>query len=388
VSTSAVDVQAFPTVDGSAAAAPRPRLASLDVFRGATIAAMILVNDPGSWAAAYAPLNHAQWHGWTPTDLVFPFFLFIMGVAIEFSFAARQQKTRTDGRSLALHVLSRSVLIFALGLFLHLFPFYPWHRVRIMGVLQRIAVCYLFAGMITLKTGIRARVVIVVALLLGYWALMMLVPVPGFGAGHLDEAGNLAAYLDRTLLAGHTYRPPSDPEGLLSSLPAIATTLLGTLVGCWLRSAHEHGRRIVALLGAGACGLAIGELWNLWFPINKNLWTSSYVVFTAGFACVLLAICYWLIEVKQWRAWAWPLIVFGKNAVAAFVLSILLAKGLLLIKFYAGGKRISLWTYIFTRVFAPLASPKLASLLFAISFTAVCWLVMLLLYKRKIFLKI
>jgi predicted acyltransferase len=367
-----------------------PRLVSLDVFRGITIAAMILVNDPGTWSAAYAPLLHAEWNGWTPTDLVFPFFLLIIGVAMEFSFASRREQSAgaRQHASIIRHVFYRAAIIFALGLFLHLFPFYPWHRVRIMGVLQRIAVCYFFAALLTLKTGFKTRIATVAALLFGYWALMMLVPVPGYGAGHLDEQGNLAAYLDRTLLAGHTWKPQYDPEGLLSSLPAIATTLLGGFAGKWLRSPASKQRKLLGLVFVGVLGLLCGELWNIWFPINKSLWTSSYVIFTAGFACLLLALCYWLIEIKNWRKWATPLLVFGKNAIAAFVFSILLAKILIIWKLNEDGKRISLQGYLFQHWFAPLASPQMASLLFALCFVFVCWLAMYLLYRKQIFLKI
>lgn len=370
--------------------AERQRLISLDVFRGMTIAAMILVNDPGSWSAVYPPLLHAEWNGWTPTDLVFPFFLFIMGTAMEFSFASRRESMgRPSAKSMMRHVLYRSVIIFALGLFLHIFPFYPLHRIRIMGVLQRIAVCYLFAGLIALKTTVKSRIAVIAALLFGYWALMMLVPVPGYGAGHLDQDGNLAAYLDRAIMGGHLWKPTWDPEGLLSTLPAIATTLLGTFVGLWLRAPASQLKKFSGLLIAGAAGLALGELWTVWFPINKNLWTSSYVIFTAGFACVLLALCYWLIEMKQWKAWALPFVVLGKNAIAAFVFSVLLAKILLIVKFFtADGKRVSLWTYLYQHLFAPLSSPQFSSLLFALAFVLVCWLAMLVLYRRKIFLKI
>jgi len=368
----------------------KQRLISLDVFRGITIAAMILVNDPGSWSTVYPPLLHAEWNGWTPTDLVFPFFLFIVGVAMEFSFASRRLASpgTSSHKSLMLHVLYRAAIIFALGLFLHIFPFYPWHRIRIMGVLQRIGVCYLFAAFISLKTGSKTRMAAVAALLFGYWALMTLVPVPGFGAGRLDQDGNLAAYLDRAIMGGHLWKPTWDPEGLLSTLPAIATVLLGGFAGQWLRLSPSKLRKVLGLLVAGAAGLALGELWGLLFPINKNLWTSSYVVFTAGFACVVLAVCYWLIEIRQWKRWAFPFVVFGKNAIAAFVFSVLLAKVLLIWKINADGKRISLWTYLYQHVFAPLANPRMSSLLFALTFVLVCWLAMLVLYRRKIFFKV
>ena len=388
--TSATELLPTPAVEARVPSQSVQRLLSLDVFRGITIAAMILVNDPGTWSSVYPPLLHAEWNGWTPTDLVFPFFLFIMGVAMEFSFASRREQAAGNSRhsSIMIHVLYRSAIIFALGLFLHLFPFYPLHRVRIMGVLQRIAVCYLFAAPLTLKTGLKIRMIIVGGLLLGYWALMTLVPVPGYGAGHLDQEGNLAAYIDRTILAGHTWKPRFDPEGLLSTLPAIATTLLGGFAGSLLRLQVSQRRKVVGLILCGGIGLLLGELWNIWFPINKTIWTSSYVVFTAGFACVLLALCYWLIEIKNWRAWAVPFVVLGKNAIAAFVFSILLAKVLIIWKVTAGDKKVSLQSYLFQHLFAPLASPQMASLLFALCFTLVCWLAMYPLYRKKIFLKI
>src|SRR5262245_4381882 len=268
------------------AAQPVPasqRLISLDAFRGMTIAAMILVNDPGTWSAVYWPLDHASWNGWTPTDLVFPFFLFIMGVALELSTARRSAANpQGDNRAILRHVLIRALILFALGLFLNGFPFFHLHRIRIMGVLQRIALCSLFAGLLTLKTTVRTRVIVVAGLLLGYWALMTLVPVPGYGRGHLDPEGNLAAYIDRALMSGHTWKAMWDPEGWLSTLPAIATTLMGGFAGRWLLSAASESRKVLALVVAGGVGLVAGEIWNRWFPINKNLWTSSYAVFTAG----------------------------------------------------------------------------------------------------------
>lgn len=256
-----------------------------------TVAGMILVNDPGTWSAVYPPLEHAAWNGWTPTDLVFPFFLFIMGVALEFSLASRRDATASVGPnpSVMRHVIYRTLIIFALGVFLNGFPFFPLHHWRIMGVLQRTALCYFFAALLTLKTGVRTRIAAVVALLLIYWALLTLVPVPGYGARHLDPEGNLAAYIDRAMMSGHLWKPLWDPEGWLSTLPAIATALLGGFAGRWLASTAPASRKILGLILGGAAGLAMGEIWNIWFPINKNLWTSSYTVFTAGFACVLLA---------------------------------------------------------------------------------------------------
>lgn len=368
---------------------PEQRLISLDAFRGMTIAAMILVNDPGTWSAVYPPLDHAPWNGWTPTDLVFPFFLFIMGVALEFSTAKRNAAgLPSGGRSTLRHVLVRALILFALGLFLNGFPFFHIHRIRIMGVLQRIALCSLFAGLLTLKTTVKTRVIVVAGLLFGYWALMTLVPVPGYGRGHLDPEGNLAAYIDRALMSGHTWKKMWDPEGWLSTLPAIATTLMGGFAGRWLRSAASGSRKVLGLLTAGAAGLVVGEIWNQWFPINKNLWTSSYAVFTAGFACVLLALCYWLVEIKKWKFWTGPFRVFGSNSIAAFVLSGLVAKSWIVFKFTANGAETSTWNYVYRHFFASIGSPQFSSLLFALAFVLMCWMVLAVLYWKKIFIKI
>src|SRR5262249_11511848 len=251
---------------------------------------------------------------------------------------------------------------------LHVAPLFHLSRMRIMGVLQRIALCYFFAALLTLKTGLRTRIAAVTALLLGYWALMTLVQVPGYGAGHLDHEGNLAAYSDRALMNGHLWRPRWDPEGWLSTLPAIATTLLGGFAGKWLSSSATASKKILGLVLAGVAGLAGGELWKILFSLNKKFLASSYTGFTAGFACLLLALCYWLIEVQGWKRWGLPFQVFGANAIFAFVLSIVLAKAGYLVKFTAGGQPITLQGYVYQHFFAPLASPRMSSLLFAIAF--------------------
>lgn len=364
------------------------RLASLDIFRGLTIAAMILVNNPGTWSHLYWPLAHAAWHGWTPTDLVFPFFLFIVGVAMIFSFAARLERGDTK-TALLRHVLARSAIIFAIGLFLNGFPFFDLATIRIPGVLQRIALCYLVAALVVLAMENRGRVSALVLLLAGYWALMILVPVPGYGAGRLDPDGNLAAYIDRWLMPGHLWKPTWDPEGLLSTLPAIATTLVGTLVGEWLRGNRSEQGKAAGLIVAGVIGLAAGKLLGPWFPINKNLWTSSYVIFTGGFAALVLGFCYWLVEVKGYRRWGTPFLVYGMNAIAAYALSSLLAKATVSWKVgLADGRRVFLKTYIFERFYAQLASPINASLLFALSYVVLWLALMWLLYRKQIFIKI
>jgi predicted acyltransferase len=366
--------------------AAAPRLHSLDAFRGLTIAGMILVNNPGTWTAVYAPLRHAAWHGWTPTDLIFPFFLFIVGVSMMFSLTRRREQS--GSRTVLLHVLYRSLVIFAIGFFLTAFPYFRLSVVRIPGVLPRIAVCYLVASLIVLATGRRGRLAVLVALLVGYWLLMRYVPVPGFGAGRFDVDGNLAGYIDRAVLGRHIYTPTGDPEGLLSTLPAIATVLFGTFAGEFLRSGATARRKIVGLLVAGAIGLAIGRVLHPFFPINKNLWTSTFSIFTAGFACVLLGTCYWLIDVRGWRAWAKPFVVFGVNPILAYAVSSFVTKNLMIYRLTLNGSITTAWGCIFQKVFAPLASPVDASLLFAVTYVGIWLAVMWWFYRKKIFVKI
>ncbi|MFN2596032.1 MAG: acyltransferase family protein, partial [Pyrinomonadaceae bacterium] len=294
-----------------AGAAAAGRMASLDVVRGLTIAGMILVNNPGTWDAIYSPLEHSKWDGLTPTDLVFPFFLFIVGVSITLSLA-RRAEGGGGKRDLYVKIVRRAVIIFALGLALTAFP-YNDAAFRIPGVLQRIAVCYLFASVIFLNTRWRTQAAIAVALLLAYWAAMKLVPVPGFGAGMLDsKEGNLAAYVDRAVFGlNHIWKQAKvyDPEGILSTVPAIATTLAGVLTGHFLRTRREPVEKVAAMFVAGVACVVAGWAWNFWFPVNKALWTSSYVLLTAGFALQMLALCYWLIDIKGYRGWAKPFLV-------------------------------------------------------------------------------
>lgn len=387
--TSAPDIAVTEVPAGSAAppAAAAERLVSLDAFRGITIAAMTLVNNPGAWAHIYPPLAHAEWHGWTHTDLIFPFFLLIVGVSMPFSFAAR--RARLHSPQLLRHVFRRSAILILLGLFLNAFPFFRLDTLRIPGVLQRIGVCYLMASIIYLYTSRRVRVAATVFLLAGYWALMTLVPVPGHGAGDLGLEGNLAAFIDRSLLTGHMWKPTWDPEGLLSTLPAIATTLLGVFAGEWLLSNATRTRKVAGLLLGGLAGLALGMLWDPWFPINKNLWTSSYVLFTAGYGLIVLAVCLWLMDVRRWRRWAKPFVVFGTNAIALFVMSGLLSDILATWTVsLAGGRKLSLKAYIFETFFLPMARPVDASLLFALSYVLLWLGIMWIFHRRRIFLKI
>ncbi|MCJ7626795.1 MAG: DUF5009 domain-containing protein [Longimicrobiales bacterium] len=366
-------------------ASPPGRLLSLDAFRGLTIAGMILVNNPGSWGHVYAPLQHAEWHGWTPTDLIFPFFLFIVGVAIPFSFG--QRLARGDSRQgLLRHVIRRSIILFLLGLFLAAYPRFDLGNLRIMGVLQRIGLVYLLAASVFLFVGRRGRIWIVAGLLFGYWALLTLVPVPGFGPGDLSPDGNLGAYLDRLILGDRLWRGTWDPEGLLSTLPAVATTLLGIFTGEWLRSERTPGAKVRGLLAGGVAGIGMGLLWGLSFPINKPLWTSSYVLFTAGAGLVLLAFFYWVMEVRTLQAWARPFVVYGMNAIAVFVASGLVAKQMGLTR--VGLNEVPLKAWIYDELFVPWAGPMNGSLLFAMSYVLFWLAIMWVLFLRRIFIKI
>jgi predicted acyltransferase len=365
------------------------RLVSLDIFRGIVIAFMILVNDPCDGPSSYWPLKHAEWNGWTPTDLVFPFFLFIVGVAMAFSFRSRLRRGETR-TGLLKHVLWRGVVLFALGLLLNgLGARFHLDHWRVYGVLQRIAICYVITAMLALWAGWRAQLAVAITCVAGYWILMRYVPVPGFGIPThdiplLDPDRNLAAWLDRKLLMGHLYEHTRDPEGAISTIPAIATSVLGLLAGKWLRSERAPTVKTLAMVGAGLTAVLMGKVMDVWFPINKKLWTSSYVVFTAGLACLCLALCYWIVDVKQHRGrWTRPILVFGMNAIAAFIFSETLA-----ISLYVTVGRHTIESDIFVSVFAPLGTPANASLLFALAYVALCWVVMAVLYRKRIFLKI
>jgi predicted acyltransferase len=369
-------------------APPAGRMVSLDVFRGLTIAGMILVNNPGSWEAIYSPLEHAAWHGWTPTDLIFPFFLFIVGVSITLALGRRAESGGTK-RDIYLKIIRRSLIIFALGLFLAGFPRYDLSTLRIPGVLQRIAVCYLIASVIFLNTKWRTQAVIAASLLLLYWAVMVLIPVPGLGAGDLSMEGNLAAYVDRTLFGLHTWKPLYDPEGLLSTLPAIATTLAGVLTGHYLRQRCSELEKVAGMFVAGAALVVAGWAWGFWFPINKALWTSSYVLLTAGLGLQLLAVCFWLVDIKGVRRWAKPFLIFGTNALAIYFLSELFSRIISLVTFTrADGSQVDLQTFVYENLFASWTPPKSASLLFAICIVLLWLGVAAMLYRKRIFIKV
>jgi predicted acyltransferase len=370
------------------------RLVSLDVARGITIAFMILVNNGGSGKYSYSQLEHSAWNGWTLTDLVFPSFLFIAGIAIVFANEARMARGESKG-VLRLHVIKRAVILFLLGLVVNGFPLFHLGTLRIYGVLQRIAICFLFASLLYLWNS-RAWVAATTAVvaLLGYWILMRWVPIPGIGIPThgvplLDPDQNWVAYLDRKLLYGRLYEGVRDPEGLLSDIPAMGTILFGVLTGIWLRRPISATKKAVGLLGASISGLLLGEIWNVWFPINKKLWTSSYVLFAAGCTLLLLAVCFYAVEIKKWtRGWTFPWLVFGSNAITAYVFSELLAGGLYTLTVHENGTAITLQQYIFQHWFFPIINPSFGSLMYAIAFVLVCFIPVLLMYRKKIFVKI
>lgn len=375
------------------------RLVSLDVFRGITIAGMVLVNNPGTWSSIYWPLEHAEWNGWTPTDLIFPFFLFIVGVAIPLAFGHRLESGGSK-RDLYLKVIRRTLIIFALGMFLAAFgaavrnlpgiPYLNLSTIRIPGVLQRIAVCYLFASIIFLNTKVRTQIIITAALLVIYWLLMTRLHAPGFAVGDLSKEGSLASWIDRAVFGPHIWKQGKvyDPEGILSTIPAIATTLFGVLTGQWLRTGKSQYEKVAGLFVAGACCVVIGWCWNPFFPINKSLWTSSYVFFTGGLALVFLALCYFVVDIKQYQRWSKPFVVFGVNAIALFVGTGMMAILMGRIKLPWGSAQISLQGWIFNKLFLSWASPINASLAFAICFILLWLGLMWILYSRRIFIKI
>ena len=376
------------TVASTPAPSTRERLVSLDVFRGITIASMLLVNNPGTWSALYWPLGHAAWHGWTPTDLIFPFFLFIVGVTTHLSL-----RGRPTGDAVR-KIIKRGLLIVLFGILLNWFPFYSRgelrgienpsmgdrivykvDHLRIPGVLQRIGVVYMIAALIALKTTRRQQIIIVLAILLGYWAILTRGPLE-------PPPETVAAEIDRAVFSEkHLWSQSKtwDPEGPLSTIPAVATGLLGIIVAPWVRD-----RRVRDLAIFGAAGLLAGWLWGLVFPINKALWTSSYVVFTAGFACVMLALCIWLIDIRQLRGWTKPFVIYGVNPLVAFVGSGIMAK--LIDMWRVGGTSFKQFTY--RLMFEPYFPPKLASMLWGLTFVLFWLIVLWVFYRKKWFLRV
>jgi predicted acyltransferase len=368
------------------------RLISLDVFRGLTIGAMVLVNNPGTWSAIYPPLEHAKWDGWTFTDTIFPFFVFIMGIAIPIALEKRRVSGQV-GTELYLKLLQRTAALFGLGLFLAFFPFFNWMKgewiqiseLRIFGVLQRLALCYLFASLLFLWLPPKALWGAAFALLLLYWGMMV-------AGGDFTPEGNLSGAIDRAILGPHMWKGSDffDPEGILSTIPAISTCLFGVITGRLVASKQSDHEKVAEMFVWGFALLTLGWMWSAFFPINKSLWTSSYSAFMSGLAMCVLAACYWVIDIKGWKSWTGPFVVFGVNALALFVGSGMLGRLLNMIPGSAdsAGKLVSLKTTIYDSIFAPLASPMNASLLFAVCFVGLWLFLMWLLYRKGIFIKV
>ena len=403
--------------------APRPqgreRLTSLDVFRGMTVAGMLLVNNPGTWAAIYPPLEHAEWNGWTPTDLIFPFFLFIVGITTHLSLNARRARGDTDSE-LIKTIVRRGAIIYLLGFLMAAFPFYQYgtaagptatlwdkivyraEHVRIMGVLARIGIVYICAALLTLRTNLKQQVVILATLLYGYWFAMTLIPlngnlngVPGTYLGyHLlgTPSETLAAHLDRAILGVNHIWSGSltfDPEGPFSTIPAIGTAMLGVIAGRWISQPRPLIERIAGLFAAGCLAMVVGLMWNWSFPINKNLWTSSYVIFTAGMACASLATIMWIVEEMDVKWWIKPFVIYGVNPIVAFVGSGVLARIIYTLwQVDYNGKPTPMESVIYQSVFAPFMEPKNASLAMAFVTVLFWFAILAVLYRRKIFLKV
>ncbi|WP_221030163.1 acyltransferase family protein [Actomonas aquatica] len=397
-------------------AAPKPdRLLALDALRGFTIAAMIVVNTPGDWGAVYGPLLHASWHGFTPTDAIFPFFLFIVGVSIALAYSKRLA-AGADRTALSRKILVRGAKIFAVGLFLNLWPDFAFGDIRVAGVLQRIAVVFVVVALLFLSLPRRRTLALLTAgVLIGYWALLAYVPVPrdavienalatgqierahgtiedvditAIGANaiapNLEPATNLAAWVDRHALPGAFYEQTWDPEGLLSTVPSLATALLGVLTGMALVRFTNLGDRLTVLGVGGVVALVLGYGWGHWFPLNKNLWTSSFVLVNAGWAMLGLALATALIDGLGWKRWAWPGLVFGANAITAYTLAGML--GVVIWSPWFGGE--SLQGLTMTAAQSAGAPAKLASLICALLYAAVVFLPVWVLHRKRIFIRL
>jgi predicted acyltransferase len=375
------------------------RLSSLDVFRGITIAAMILANMAGVADDVYRPLSHSEWHGCTPTDLIFPCFLFIVGVAMTFSLAKYTAENKPT-KAVYLRILRRTAILFILGLVLNGF----WNKgiwtfdlssIRLMGVLQRIALTYLFASLIVLKLPRKSQWLVAGGLLIAYWLTMMYIPVPDYGAGVLTREGNFGAFIDRLIIPkAHLYKGDGfnfmgDPEGLFSTIPAIVSVLAGYFTGEWIKDKKQAtSQTSMDLVLFGLCCLVIAIIWDVAFPINKKIWTSSYVLFTSGWALMLLAACYELIEVRVIKRWSKPFEIMGLNAIALFVASVFLIKITAKTQIGTGESAISIYNWIYQNIFASWSGNFNGSFLFALVTLLFWYGVAVLMYQKRWFIKV
>jgi predicted acyltransferase len=421
----------------------KERLISLDVFRGFTILLMTIVNNPGSWAAIYPPLAHAEWHGCTPTDLVFPFFIFIMGTAIPFAMPSKHFDYAVFNK-----IIVRSLRIFCLGLFLNYFSrieifglegisillirlmitfavayallgnfslkiktylvfgifailiilayshIEAFQEVRIPGVLQRIGIVYFFVSLLYLKTNLKTQFLVAASILLGYWIALAFVPVPGFGAANFEKGTNLAAWLDNLVLKGHlwSYSKTWDPEGILSTVPAVATGILGMFIGQILNLKIQQTKILkkIAVIGFGL--IIAGLLWSVLFPINKSLWTSSYVLYSAGIATLCLTLLYFLIDVANYKKWTKLFLIWGVNPMIVFFFSGIIPRVLSTITIQnpeISTEQINLQSYFYKFCIVPIFSnPMNASLTFAVVYAIFWSLILWVFYKNKLIFKV
>ncbi|WP_029281851.1 acyltransferase family protein [Pedobacter sp. R20-19] len=383
---------------------PKQRLLSLDFFRGLTVAAMILVNNPGSWSHIYAPLEHAEWNGCTPTDLIFPFFLWIVGVSIAFAMSSSKADPSTHQKTI-IKAIKRGIILYSLGFFLAIFGkimaviidgkslLEAFQTVRLLGVLQRIGIVFIISSIIFLRVSNKGIFKLFVAILAIYWALMTFVPVPGIGYANLEKETNLAAWIDRGILTeAHIWASSKtwDPEGVLSTLPAIATCLFGILVGVWLRNKEvDQPTKVAWLFTSGVAAVILGLLWDLQFHINKALWTSSYVLYAGGLSSIGLALCYWLIDVQGYKRITTPFVVYGINAITVFFLAGLMPRVLNLIKLpNADGTKSALLEKFYTTCYTPFFSPINASLIWAITYVLGFYVLLYFMYKKNIIIKV
>ncbi len=370
---------------------PKVRLRSLDVFRGITVAMMTLVNNPGDWRYIYTPLEHSEWNGCTPTDLVFPFFLFIVGVSI--TFALENKKNDLENRNkLVLGIFKRAVILFLIGVAINLFYKFSFSTLRIPGVIQRIAVVYLIVSLIYIYSSRKTWLYVFGGILLGYYLLMNFVPVPGVGYANLNPETNLGAWLDRTLLTeAHLWKSSKtwDPEGILSTIPAVATGIFGVLIGTFLkRKDKDNAHKVAWLFSVGVLAVIAGLFFDLFFPINKALWTSSFVLYAGGLATIGLTLCYWLIDVQGYKRFTKPFVVFGVNAITVYFMSGLIPHILTLIHFKADNKPVNLLGYLYNTFFVPYFSPINASLAGGLTYVLIWFVILWLMYRKNIIIKV
>jgi len=370
-----------------AAKTTKPRLLSLDVMRGATIAAMVLVNNPGDWGHIYAPLEHSKWNGCTPTDLIFPFFLFMVGVSIVFAMDTKKAD-RANHSKMIWNAARRMVTLIVISWLIQLFYHHSLTNLRFPGVLQRIAVVYFICSILFIKTSQKTRDWVLGIALVGYYIIMNFIPVPDGNPANLNPETNMGAWLDRLVFGTeHLWRQSKtwDPEGLLGTLPALGTGLLGIRAGSWLkRTDREDSLKVTWLFVYGILAVVVALIWDLFFPINKALWTSTFVLYAGGLAIIALAFSYWVVDVQGHKKYAWLLVVFGMNAITAYIWSDLL-EGVVNF-FHIDGMKTTV--YFYKHAVAPYFSPYNASLVRAVIYVLLTWLPMLWLYKKKIYIKV